>query len=146
MNAFLKLLNRLFARARGVGNKMSPKKQDEIIKALEDSIDKVTAGTAKIDEQIAELKAIERQLDKADEMIAPLDNLIGDLSKKTGATPEEPKRVVIDKYNQGYPPGDPKRLLPEDDDPNCHTECVNELAQPSGSETFDSPHQQAIAN
>ena len=34
----------------------------------------------------------------------------------------------------------------EDDDPNCHTECVNELAQPSGSETFDSPHQQAIAN
>ena len=34
----------------------------------------------------------------------------------------------------------------EDDDPNCHTECVNELAQPSQSETFDSPHQQAIAN
>ena len=34
----------------------------------------------------------------------------------------------------------------EDDDPNCHTECVNELAQPSGSETFDSPHKQAIAN
>ena len=34
----------------------------------------------------------------------------------------------------------------EDDDPNCHTECVNELAQPSVSETFDSPHKQAIAN
>ena len=34
----------------------------------------------------------------------------------------------------------------EDDDPNCHTECVNELAQPSESKTFDSPHQQAIAN
>jgi prefoldin subunit 5 len=116
MNAFLKLLTDLFARARGVGNKMSPKKQNEIIKALEDSIDKVTAGTAKIDEQIAELKAIERQLDKADEIIAPLDNLIGDLSKKTGATPEETKRVLIDKYNEGYPPGDPKRLLPEDDD------------------------------
>mgnify|MGYP003114493024 FL=1 len=116
MKAFLKLLTDLFARARGVGNKMSPKKQNEIIKALEDSIDKVTAGTAKIDEQIAELKAIERQLDKADEMIAPLDNLIGDLSKKTGATPEETKRVLIDKYNEGYPPGDPKRLLPEDDD------------------------------
>ena len=116
MNAFLKLLTDLFARARGVGNKMSPKKQDEIIKALEDSIDKVTAGTAKIDEQIAELKAIERQLDKADEIIAPLDNLIGDLSKKTGATPEETKRVLIDRYNEGYPPGDPKRMLPEDDD------------------------------
>jgi len=116
MKAFLKLLTDLFARARGVGNKMSPKKQNEIIKALEDSIDKVTAGTAKIDEQIAELKAIERQLDKADEIIAPLDNLIGDLSKKTGATPEETKRVLIDKYNEGYPPGDPKRLLPEDDD------------------------------
>ena len=116
MKAFLKLLTDLFARARGVGNKMSPKKQNEIIKALEDSIDKVTAGTAKIDEQIAELKAIERQLDKADEIIAPLDNLIGDFSKKTGATPEETKRVLIDKYNEGYPPGDPKRLLPEDDD------------------------------
>ena len=101
MKSFLKLLTDLFARARGVGNKMSPKKQNEIIKALEDSIDKVTAGTAKIDEQIAELKAIERQLDKADEMIAPLDNLIGDLSKKTGATPEETKRVLIDKYNEG---------------------------------------------
>ena len=116
MNAFLKLLTDLFARARGVGNKMSPKKQNEIIKALEDSIDKVTAGTAKIDEQIAELKAIERQLDKADEIIAPLDNLIGDLSKKTGATPEETKRVLIDRYNEGYPPGDPKRMFPEDDD------------------------------
>jgi hypothetical protein len=95
---------------------MSPKKQDEIIKALEESIDKVTAGTAKIDEQIAELKAIERQLDKADEIIAPLDNLIGDLSKKTGATPEETKRVLIDRYNEGYPPGDPKRMLDDDDD------------------------------
>jgi hypothetical protein len=116
MNAFLKLLTDLFARARGVGNKMSPKKQDEIIKALEESIDKVTAGTAKIDEQIAELKAIERQLDKADEIIAPLDNLIGDLSKKTGATPEETKRVLIDRYNEGYPPGDPKRMLDDDDD------------------------------
>ena len=49
MNAFLKLLNRLFARARGIGNKMSPKKQNEIIKALEESIDKVTAVTAKIE-------------------------------------------------------------------------------------------------
>ena len=34
----------------------------------------------------------------------------------------------------------------EDDDPNCHTECVNELAQPPQSGSFDSPHQQAIAN
>ena len=116
MKSLIEFITNLFARTRGMGNKIPPTQQNDIIKMLEDSLDKVTAGTAKIDEQIAELKAIEKQLDDADQIMSPLDDLIGDLSRKTGATPEETKRVLIDKYNEGYLPGDPKRMLPEDDD------------------------------
>ena len=116
MKSLIEFITNLFARTRGMGNKIPPTQQNDIIKMLEDSLDKVTAGTAKIDEQIAELKAIEKQLDDADQIMSPLDDLIGDLSRKTGATPEETKRVLIDKYNEGYLPGDPKRMLPDDDD------------------------------
>jgi uncharacterized phage infection (PIP) family protein YhgE len=83
---------------------------------LEDSLDKVTSGTAKIDKQIEELRAIEKQLNKADEITSPLDNLLGEFSTKTGASPEEARRVLIEKYNEGYPPGSPKRMSDEDDD------------------------------
>ena len=116
MKSLIEFITNLFARTRGMGNKIPPTQQNDIIKMLEDSLDKATAGTAKIDEQIAELKAIEKQLDDADQIMSPLDDLIGDLSRKTGATPEETKRVLIDRYNEGYLPGDPKRMLPEDDD------------------------------
>ena len=116
MKSLIEFITNLFARTRGMGNKIPPTQQNDIIKMLEDSLDKVTAGTAKIDEQIADLKAIEKQLDDADQIMSPLDDLIGDFSRKTGATPEETKRVLIDKYNEGYLPGDPKRMLPEDDD------------------------------
>ena len=116
MKSLIEFITNLFARTRGMGNKIPPTQQNDIIKMLEDSLDKVTAGTAKIDEQIAELKAIEKQLDDADQIMSPLDDLIGDLSRKTGATPEETKRVLIDRYNEGYLPGDPKRMLPDDDD------------------------------
>jgi len=116
MNNLIKLITNLFARTRGASKKLPLQKQNEIIKTLEESIDKVTAGTAKIDEQIAQLKAIERQLDAADEIISPLDNLLNDFSTKTGASPEEARRVLIEKYNEGYPPGSPKRMSDEDDD------------------------------
>ena len=116
MKEIVDFIINLFARVRGMGNKMPPTKQNDIIKILEESLDRVTSGTARIDKQIDELKAIERQLDDADQIMAPLDDLIGDLSRKTGATPQETKRVLIDKYNEGYPLGDPKRMLPKDDD------------------------------
>jgi len=116
MNNLIKLITNLFARTRGASKKLPLQKQNEIKKMLEDSLDKVTSGTAKIDEQIAQLKAIERQLDAADEIISPLDNLLNDFSTKTGASPEEARRVLIEKYNEGYPPGSPKRMSDEDDD------------------------------
>ena len=117
MKKLIEKIANLFGRTRlGAGKKLPLQKQNEIIKTLEESIDKVTAGTAKIDEQIAQLRAIERQLDAADEIISPLDNLLNDFSTKTGASPEEARRVLIEKYNEGYPPGSPKRMSDEDDD------------------------------
>lgn len=116
MKKLIEKITNLFARTRGASKKLPLQKQNEILTMLEDSINKVTAGTAKIDEQIAQLRAIEKQLDDADEMIAPLDNLLGEFSTKTGASPEEARRVLIEKYNEGYPPGSPKRMSDEDDD------------------------------
>ena len=87
----------------------------EIYQTLEDAIDKVGRGTVKIDEQIKDLKEIQRRIE-IESGVTPVDDLIGDLAKKTGATPEETRRVLIDTANEGYLPGDPKRMLDDDDD------------------------------
>ena len=46
----------------------------------------------------------------------PLDDLLLDLSKKTGADPDEIRKVLADDVNLGYESGSPKRLDPNDDE------------------------------
>ena len=132
MKFIQELLNNLFFKITRSSAPQSTK--DEIVQILNKTIDDVSAGTKRIDDQIADLRALEKQIDEitqnrtslgtADDLEftkfktenTALDDLLNDFSTKTGASPEEARRVLIEKYNEGYPPGSPKRMSDEDDD------------------------------
>ena len=132
MKFIQELLNNLFFKITRSSAPQSTK--DEIVQILNKTIDDVSAGTKRIDDQIADLRALERQIDEitqnrtslgtADDLEftkfktenTALDDLLNEFSTKTGASPEEARRVLIEKYNEGYPPGSPKRMSDEDDD------------------------------
>ena len=118
-------MTRLFRKSKAPETPLSV--QDEIKTILEKTAQDVASGTKRIEDQIEELKEIERRLFDDPEMTLkpvtekvvgqePLDELLGDLAKKTGASQEEVRRVLIERANEGYPPGDPKRMLDEDDE------------------------------
>jgi hypothetical protein len=114
MKPVIEFIKKLFSMTRS-STKIKDEIKTEIYQTLEDAIDKVGRGTEKIDEQIKDLKDIQRRIE-IESGVTPVDDLIGDLAKKTGATPEETRRVLIDTANEGYLPGDPKRMLDDDDD------------------------------
>ena len=132
MKFIQELLNNLFFKITRSSAPQSTK--DEIVQILNKTIDDVSAGTKRIDDQIADLRALERQIDEitqnrtslgtADDLEftkfktenTALDDLLNDFSTKTGASPEEARRVLIERANEGYPPGSPKRMSDEDDD------------------------------
>ena len=114
MKPVIEFIRKLFSMTRS-STKIKDEIKTEIYQTLEDAIDKVGKGTEKIDQQIKDLKEIERRIN-IESGVTPVDDLIGDLAKKTGATPEETRRVLIDTANEGYLPGDPKRMLDDDDD------------------------------
>ena len=118
-------MTRLFRKSKAPETPLSV--QDEIKTILEKTAQDVASGTKRIEDQIEELKEIERRLFDDPEMTLkpvtekvvgqePLDELLADLAKKTGASQEEVRRVLIERANEGYLPGDPKRMLDEDDE------------------------------
>jgi len=132
MDFIRKILNNLFFK---ITRSTAPEStKADIVKLIEKSIEDVSAGTKRIEEQIEDLKRIERQIDSVveDETAlgtmddlnftkfktskTALDHYLDDIAAKTGASPEEARRVLIERANEGYPPGDPKRMLDEDDD------------------------------
>ena len=132
MDFIRKILNNLFFK---ITRSTAPEStKADIVKLIEKSIEDVSAGTKKIEEQIEDLKRIERQIDSVVEDVTDLgtmddlnftkfktsktalDHYLDDIAAKTGASPEEARRVLIERANEGYPPGDPKRMLDEDDD------------------------------
>ena len=139
----IKFMSKLVRRAEAPETPKSVKNEIKVI--LEKTAADIAAGTRKIEDQIEELKQIEQRLfeqpdipvvgkdplqgKKPDESgltlkpvtekvvgQEPLDELLADLAKKTGASQEEVRRVLIDRANEGYLPGDPKRMLDEDDE------------------------------
>jgi hypothetical protein len=121
----IRFMSKLVRRAEAPETPKSVK--NEIKSILETTAQDVASGTKRIEDQIEELKEIERRLFDDPEMTLkpvtekvvgqePLDELLGDLAKKTGASQEEVRRVLIERANEGYPPGDPKRMLDEDDE------------------------------
>ena len=41
--------------------------------------------------------------------------LINNLGKSTGREPKDIRQLIVDKMNEGYSPGDPKRVTIDDD-------------------------------
>ena len=139
----IKFMSKLVRRAEAPETPKSVKNEIKVI--LEKTAADVAAGTRKIEDQIEELKQIEQRLFEQPDIPVvgkdplqgkkpddsgltlkpvtekvvgqePLDELLADLAKKTGASQEEVRRVLIDRANEGYLPGDPKRMLDEDDE------------------------------
>ena len=90
-------------------------------------------GTKKIDDQIAELKRIEAQIFKAEETAGEIipgsrpqrmsatmydspERSIQFVAEKTGLDIGRAKAAVVEKMNEAYPAGSPKRATMDDDD------------------------------
>ena len=117
--------------------KIPTEEKEQIKDLLNDMINQTEAGTAKIDEQIAELTEINRIIDKAEErafkrdtakkiddaeggLLPPvgdssaLTSMLKQLADKTGLTPVQIRRSIVDNINAGYAPNDPKRMRLDD--------------------------------
>ena len=112
--AVINLIQKLFQKTRA-SRRIEDANKKEIFDMLEDAVTRASAGTEKIDEQIANLKEIQKQIDiKAG--LTPVDDILDDLSRKTGADPEEVRKALINKANEGYSLDSPKRMKINDDD------------------------------
>ena len=146
MEFLIKLYRRVFGKVKKATIPSTEKEQ--IMDVLNDMINQVDAGTAKIDDQISELNEINRIIDKAEEraksmepmyrlpddevdpvtgrpkgvqermddvpdkLLPPtsLNAMLEKLASKTGLTPEQIKKALVDNLNEGYAPNDPKRM------------------------------------
>ena len=99
-------------------SKLAIAEKTEITEMLVDMQKRVEQGTSKIDEQIPVLQKILKDIDRIEEAAPPstLDTKLMDLSKKTGASPEEARKALIDAANEAYPPGSPKIMRIDDDE------------------------------
>ena len=98
-------------------SKLAIAEKTEITEMLVDMQKRVEQGTEKIDSQIPVLQKILKDIDRLE--AAPpstLDTKLMDLSKKTGASPEEARKALIDAANEAYPPGSPKIMRMDDDE------------------------------
>jgi len=98
-------------------SKLAIAEKTEITEMLVDMQKRVEQGTEKIDSQIPVLQKILKDIDRLE--AAPpstLDTKLMDLSKKTGASPEEARKALIDAANEAYPPGSPKIMRIDDDE------------------------------
>ena len=98
-------------------SKLAIAEKTEITEMLVDMQKRVEQGTEKIDSQIPILQKILKDIDRLE--AAPpstLDTKLMDLSKRTGASPEEARKALIDAANEAYPPGSPKIMRIDDDE------------------------------
>ena len=98
-------------------SKLAIAEKTEITEMLVDMQKRVEQGTEKIDSQIPVLQKILKDIDRLE--AAPpstLDTKLMDLSKRTGASPEEARKALIDAANEAYPPGSPKIMRIDDDE------------------------------
>ena len=98
-------------------SKLAIAEKTEITEMLVDMQKRVAQGTSKIDEQIPVLQKILKDIDRIEECApqSTLDTKLIDLSKRTGASPEEARKALIDAANEAYPPGSSKTMKIDDD-------------------------------
>ena len=137
MEFLFRLYNRIFGKVKKASIPSTEKEQ--IMDVLNDMINQVETGTAKIDDQISELNEINRIIDKAEErafkrdtakkiddaeggLLPPvgdssaLTSMLKQLADKTGLTPVQIRRSIVDNINAGYAPNDPKRMKLDDNE------------------------------
>ena len=133
MNFLLKLIGSLFSRTsktKGLSNQA----KNDIVQSLTEANESVLKGNKRIDDQIAELRKIEEKIFKAEKtsgeantvidrpqrmsltMFEGSERSIAFVSEKTGLNVDRAKAAVLEKMNEAYPPGSPKRATMEDDD------------------------------
>jgi len=121
-----KFLKRLFGTSNAAKTEITQLKDE-----LQSLIDQVGKSEEKAQRVFKPLENLSRKIDEIslrDDVSAtgpittkvagqePLDDLLLDLSKKTGADPDEIRKVLADDVNLGYEQGSPKRLNPDDDE------------------------------
>ena len=127
---FIKTLLTRTGKTKGLNNEA----KNEIVQMLTEANESVLKGNKKIDDQIAELRKIEEKIFKAEKtsgeattvidreqrmsatMFEGADRSIAFVSEKTGLNIDRAKAAVLEKMNEAYPPGSPKRATAEDDD------------------------------
>ena len=90
MKPVIEFIQKLFSMTRS-STKIKDEIKTEIYQTLEDAIDKVGRGTEKIDEQIKDLKEIQRRIE-IESGVTPVDDLIGDLAKKNWSNSRRDKK------------------------------------------------------
>ena len=135
MEFLFRLYNRIFGKVKKASIPSTEKEQ--IMDVLNDMINQVETGTAKIDDQISELNEINRIIDKAEERAkstepmyrlpdqgpvlrditkdSSIDEILADLAERAGTTPDQARTALVNRANEAYPPGDPKRMRMDDD-------------------------------
>ena len=126
MEILIRLYNRIFGKVKKASIPSTEKEQ--IMDVLNDMINQVEAGTAKIDDQISELNEISNLIDKAENRIpkqgpvlrditkdSSIDEILADLAERAGTTPDQARTALVNRANEAYPPGDPKRMRMDDD-------------------------------
>jgi len=127
---FIKTLLTRTGKTKGLNNQT----KNEIVQMLTEANESVLKGNKKIDDQIAELRKIEEKIFKAEKtsgeantvidrpqrmsstMFEGAERSIAFVSEKTGLNVDRAKAAVLEKMNEAYPPGSPKRATAEDDD------------------------------
>jgi len=127
---FIKTLLTRTGKTKGLNNQT----KNEIVQMLTEANESVLKGNKKIDDQIAELRKIEEKIFKAEKtsgetntvidrpqrmsstMFEGPERSIAFVSEKTGLNVDRAKAAVLEKMNEAYPPGSPKRATAEDDD------------------------------
>ena len=115
------LLKRIL-RGKDIPRSEATKLADQV----RESIAMVDKGTSKIDDQLRQLRQISDQIDayEAGSPLAgvkvagqePIEELLKQISKDTGATFDEIRDAIRADVNMGYAPDDPKRLAILDDE------------------------------
>ena len=99
-------------------SRMAVSEKTEITDMLIEMQKDVELGIEKIDNQIPKLQKLLKDIERVEEGAtqSTLDTKLMDLSKRTGASPEEARKALIDAANEAYPPGSPKIMRIDDDE------------------------------
>tara|TARA_R110000822_G_scaffold2512_2_gene11981 strand:- start:2661 stop:3713 length:1053 start_codon:yes stop_codon:yes gene_type:complete len=96
------------------------KLSEDLLKLESKAIDQIDSGISKIDElEVAyglkdKPSVTSRPQSKSAEMKDSIDRSIQYVAEKTGLSPDEARAAIMEKMNEGYEIGDPKRRGPKD--------------------------------